>query len=202
MLVREASRARAFRVAASHEWHGFSDASAVIDVAGRHRLATTRAHLGAAVVGVTYEILSTTFFARARIRTCAFMRYSAHGGDCAPRSERASGRGAARTDSGATRAVSFRRRQAHHHPRAVTLARAGDRTSEAAAGQAAPHAVWAEVGEAGAADRAVGVATGGAGIQPQRPARTGFAPSGFDCQCSEARASRSARSSPAANPPA
>ena len=46
------------------QWHGFSDAGAVIDVAGRHRLATTRAHLGAAVVGVTCEILSTTFFVR------------------------------------------------------------------------------------------------------------------------------------------
>ena len=57
-----------------------------------------------------------------------------------------------------------------------------------------------------AADRAVGVAAGGAGIQPQRErvhaARTGFGPSWFDCQCSEARASRSARSSPAANAPA
>jgi len=48
----QASGARAFRVAASHQWHGFSYPSAVIDVAGRHRLATTRAHLGAAVVGV------------------------------------------------------------------------------------------------------------------------------------------------------
>src|SRR5436189_4442975 len=116
MLVREASRARAFRVAASHEWHGFSDASAVIDV-GRHRLATTRAHLGTAVVGVTFEILSPTFFARAWIRMCAFMRYSAHGGDRAPRSECASCRGTARTGPDATRAVGFRRRQAHHHTR-------------------------------------------------------------------------------------
>ena len=52
--------------------------------------------MGAAVVGVTGEILSTTFFAPARMKTPVFMRYSAHGGDCAPRSERASCRGAAR----------------------------------------------------------------------------------------------------------
>ena len=135
-----------------------------------------------------------------------FMRYSAHGRDCAPRSERASCRRAARADPGATRAVSFRRRQAHHHPRAVTLAGAGNRTSEVAAGQAAPHAVWAEVGEAGATDRAVGVATGGAGIERKRErvhaAGNGFGPSWFDGQCSEARAPRSPRSSPAANAPA
>src|SRR5579864_1205093 len=137
---------------------------------------------------------------------CAFMRYSAHGGDCAPRSERASCRGTARPDSGATRAVSFRRRQAHHYTREATLARAGDRTSEVAVGQAAPHAVWAEVGEAGAADRAVGVATGGTGIQPQRErvhaARTGFGPSFIDCQYSEARAPYTSGSSPATDAPA
>src|SRR5258708_9250507 len=205
MLVREASRARAFRVAASHEWHGFSDASAVIDVAGRYRLGTARGDLGTAVGGVTFEILSTTFFARAWIRMCAFMRYSAHGGDCAPRSECASCRGTARTGPDATRAVGFRRRQAHHHTRAVTLARAGNRTSETTAGEAAPHAVWAEVGEAGGADRAVGVATGGVGIQPQRKrvhaARSGFGPRWFDCQCSETHPPRPSPSSPPATPP-
>jgi hypothetical protein len=61
--------------------HGFSDASAVIDAAGRHRLATTGTNIGAAVVGVTHEILSTIFFARVLRRTPAFMRYSAHGSD-------------------------------------------------------------------------------------------------------------------------
>src|SRR5207249_3834394 len=45
------------------------------------------------------------------IRMCAFMRYSAHGGDRAPRSECASCRGTARTGPDATRAVGFRRRQ-------------------------------------------------------------------------------------------
>src|SRR6266545_7651526 len=151
VFVREAAGTGAFRVAASHQWHGFSDAGAVIDAAGRHRLATTGAHLGAAVVGVTQKILSTTFFARAQMETREFMRYSAHGGDRAPRSERSSGRGAARIDPGTTRATA--------------LARTGDRASAAAAGQAAPHAVWTEVGEAGTADRAVGVAVGGTGIE-------------------------------------
>jgi len=36
------------------------------------------AHLGPAVVAVTCEILCTTFFARTRMRTCEFMRYSAY----------------------------------------------------------------------------------------------------------------------------
>jgi hypothetical protein len=141
-----------------------SDAGAVIDVAGRHRLAAAGADVGAADVGVTVQkILSTTFFARGadeeRARSCDTPRMSAV--TALPDLNAASGRGAARADPGATRAVSFRRRQAHHHPRAVTLARAGDRASEAAAGQAAPDAVWAEVGEATAADRAVGAAAGG-----------------------------------------
>ena len=39
-----------------------SDAGAVIDAAGRHRLAAAGAHLGAAVVGVTDEILLHNFF--------------------------------------------------------------------------------------------------------------------------------------------
>src|SRR5205823_12307127 len=46
------------------ERHSFADASAVVDAAGGHRLAATGAHLGTAVVGVTCEILCTTFFAR------------------------------------------------------------------------------------------------------------------------------------------
>ncbi len=109
VFVREATGAWALRLAASGEWHGFVDAGAVIDAAGRHRLATAGAHVGAAVVGVTCEILSTTFFARTGMRTRAFMRYSAHGSDRAPRSERSSRRATARADPGATRAVTFRR---------------------------------------------------------------------------------------------
>ena len=84
--------------------------------------------MGAAVVGVTGEILSTTFFAPARMKTPVFMRYSAHGGDCAPRSERASCRGAAQADPGPVSATDYPRR-------AVTVTGAGNRASEAAAGQ-------------------------------------------------------------------
>src|SRR5208283_3231834 len=192
LFVREAAGTRALRVATSHEWHGFSDAGAVIDAAGRHRLATTGANLGAAVVGVTHKILSTTFFARAQMETRAFMRYSAHGSDRAPRSERSSGRGAARIDPGTTRATA--------------LARTGDRASAAAAGQATPYAVWTEVGEATAADRAVGVAVGGTGIESQRGrtqrGRTDSRLRLLDSNRSETDTSRSARSSAAANAPA
>ena len=45
------------------------------------------------------------FFRASGDKTCAFMRYSAHGGRNASRSERASCRRTARTDPGATRAV-------------------------------------------------------------------------------------------------
>jgi hypothetical protein len=48
----EAAGARTFRVAAGNERNGFVDAGAVIDAAGRHRLATPRAHLDAADVSV------------------------------------------------------------------------------------------------------------------------------------------------------
>jgi hypothetical protein len=68
----------AFCVAASGERNGFADASAAVDVAGRHRLAAAGADLGAAVIGVTEEILATTFFCREQRRTRAFVRYSAH----------------------------------------------------------------------------------------------------------------------------
>ena len=110
--------------------------------------------MGAAVVGVTCEILCTTFFARTGMRTREFMRYSAHVSGGAPRSER--------LPADALRALIL----AQHEQLLSRGAR--DRASEAAAGQAAAHAVWAEVGEAGAADRAVGVAAGGAGIEAQR----------------------------------
>jgi hypothetical protein len=65
VLIREAAGAWALRVATSGEWHGFSDASPVVDAVRGHRLAAAGAHLGTAVVGVTREILSTTFRARA-----------------------------------------------------------------------------------------------------------------------------------------
>jgi hypothetical protein len=35
-VLREAAGTRALRVAAGYQWHGFADAGAVIDVAGRH----------------------------------------------------------------------------------------------------------------------------------------------------------------------
>jgi TolA-binding protein len=70
--------------------------------------------VGAAAVGVTGEILCTTFFARTGMRTRAFMRYSAHVSGDAPRSERSSRGCAASADPGATPAVSFHRRQALH----------------------------------------------------------------------------------------
>src|ERR1035438_2972519 len=99
MSVLEAIGARTLRVAASGKRHGFVDASAVVDAAGRYRLAAAGADVGAAAVGVTCEILCTTFFARTGMKTRAFMRYSAHvsGGD--PRSERSSGGWAARARS-------------------------------------------------------------------------------------------------------
>ena len=126
----------------------------VIDAAGRYRLAAAGADLGAAVVGVTCEILCTTFFARTGMKRAAFMRYSAHVSGDASRSERPSCRCAASADPGTTRATD--------------LPGARDRASAVAAGQAAAHAVWAEVGKAGAADRAVGAAAGGTGIEAQR----------------------------------
>ena len=46
--------------------------------------------MGAAAVGVTGEILCTTFFARTGMRTCEFMRYSAYVSGFASRSERPS----------------------------------------------------------------------------------------------------------------
>ena len=64
--------------------------------------------MGAAVVGVTCEILCTTFFARTGMKTRAFMRYSAHVSGGAPRSERSSRGCAASADPGATRADSHR----------------------------------------------------------------------------------------------
>ena len=124
--------------------------------------------MGAAVVGVTWEILCTTFFARTGMKTRAFMRYSAHVGGFASRSESPTRGCAASADPGATRAVTLHRKYTHRHAGAVTIAGARDRASEAAAGQAASHAVWAQVGEADAADRAVGAATGGTGIEAQR----------------------------------
>ena len=186
--VREATGAWALRLAASRERHGFVDAGAVIDAAGRHRLAAAGADVGAAAVGVTGEILCTTFFVRTGMRTRAFMRYSAHVSGGAPRSERSSRGCAASADPGTTRATD--------------LAGARDRASAAAAGQAAAHAVWAEVGEAGAADRTVGAAAGGVGIEAQRAraqrASTGSRHRLFD-SCNEAHAPRTARSSAATN---
>ncbi len=152
--VREATGAWAIRLAASGERHGFADAGAVIDAARRHRLAATGADVGSAAVGVTGEILCTTFFARTGMRTRAFMRYSAHVSGGAPRSQRSSRRCAASADPGTIRATD--------------LAGARDRASAAAVGQVAAHAVWAQVGEAGAADRTVGTAAGGVGIKAQR----------------------------------
>src|SRR5258705_13678666 len=150
--------------------------------------------MGAAVVGVTGEILSTTFFAPARMKTPVFMRYSAHGGDCAARSERASCRGAAHADPGPVSATAYPRR-------AVTVTGAGNRASEAAAGQTAPDAVWAQVGKTATADRAVGAAAGRVGIESSRarvqPARTDSRYGLLDS--SETGASRPARSSAAAN---
>ena len=67
VFVRQAAGARTFRVAASGERHGVADASAVIDAAGRHRLAAAGAHLGAAAVGVTCEILLHNFFRAEKI---------------------------------------------------------------------------------------------------------------------------------------
>ena len=61
--------------------------------------------MGAAAVGVTGEILCTTFFARTGMRTRAFMRYSAHVSGGAPRSRRSSRRCAASADPGTTRAT-------------------------------------------------------------------------------------------------
>src|SRR5215467_8171940 len=61
MHICEATGAWAVRVAASDQRQRFVDASAALDVVGRHRLAATRAHLGSAVVGVTHEVLSTAF---------------------------------------------------------------------------------------------------------------------------------------------
>ena len=84
MFVREAIGARALRLAASCERHGFVDAGAVIDAAGGYRLAAAGADVGAAAVGVTQKILCTTFFARTGMKTCAFMRYSAHVSGGAP----------------------------------------------------------------------------------------------------------------------
>jgi len=74
------------------------------------------------------------------------MRYSAHGGDRSPRFKRSSRRGSASADPGAVRATH--------------LAGTGDRTLATAAGETAPHAVWAKVGEARTTDRTVGVAAG------------------------------------------
>ncbi len=117
--------------------------------------------MGAAAVGVTGEILCTTFFARTGMRTRAFMRYSAHVSGGTPRSQRSSRGCAASADPGTAHTT-------HRQRRTTRFAGARDRASEAAAGQAASHAVWAEVGEAGAADRAVGAAAGGTGIEAQR----------------------------------
>src|SRR5271170_4005749 len=120
MSVRETARARALRVAASRERHGFVDPSAVVDAAGRHRLAAARADVrseqqrserpGAAVVGVTGEILCTTFFACTGMKTRVFVRYSAHVGDRAPRSERPTCRCATSADLGAAHATHCQRR--------------------------------------------------------------------------------------------
>ncbi len=52
VLVREATGARTIHLAASGERHGFADAGAVVDAAGRHRLAAAGAQLRAADGGV------------------------------------------------------------------------------------------------------------------------------------------------------
>src|ERR1035438_7020492 len=161
MAVLEAIGARSVRVSATRKRQGFFAAGAVVDAAGRYRLAAAGADVGAAAVGVTCEILCTTFFARTGMKTRAFMRYSAHVSGGAPRSERSSGGCAASADLGAAHAT-------HRQRRTTDFAGARDRTSEAAAGQASPHAVWAQVGEAGKADRTVGAAAGGTGIESQR----------------------------------
>src|SRR5919108_885927 len=105
-----------------------------------------------------------------------FMRYSAHGGERTPGSERPSRRCTAHADPGATSRPDRQRR-------ATAFPRARDRASEAAFGQVASDAVRAEVREAGPADRAIGVATGGTGIESQRErvqaVRTDFAPRFF-----------------------
>src|ERR1035441_5056694 len=128
------------------------------------------------------------------MRTHEFMRYSAHVNRGASGSERPSCRGAAHADPGPVSATDDPRR-------AVAIAGARDRASEVAAGQAAPDAVWAQVGKTATADRAVGTAAGRVGIESSRarvqPTRTG---SGYGLlDSSQTRAPCPARSSAAAN---
>ena len=126
------------------------------------------------------------------MKTREFMRYSARVSGDAARSQHSSRRCAASTDPGTARATD--------------LARARDRASAAAAGQTPPHAVWSEVGEATAADRAVGVAAGGVGIEAQRGrVQRGGTDSRLrllDSNPSETDAPRTALSSSTANAPA
>ncbi len=90
--------------------------------------------------------------------------------------------------------------------RAIALARARDRASEAAHRQAAAHAVWAEVGEAGSPDRTAGVAAGRAGIESPRAAkpaaRASSASQPLRLRLRETGASPVAGATAAANPPA
>src|SRR5215469_14642318 len=89
MPVCEAAGAWAVRVAAGEQRQRFFDASTALNVVRRHRLAAARAHLATAVVGVTREVLSTTFLQVLALEKRIFMRYSAHGCARASRSERA-----------------------------------------------------------------------------------------------------------------
>ena len=57
VLVREAPGARTVHLAAGHQWHRVAHASAVVDVAGRDRLAATGTQLRAADGGVSKIIL-------------------------------------------------------------------------------------------------------------------------------------------------
>lgn len=144
------------------------------------------------------------------MKTREFMRYSAHGSDGASGSEGSLGRFVAHADPYPTRAVSLhgrqvtlRRKQTHHHPGTTAVAGARDRTSEAAAGEAAPHAVRAQVGEAATTDRSVGVAAGRTGSEPQREGTQRAGADAhrnlFDSYPSQAHAPRIARSSAARN---
>src|SRR5271155_1439490 len=102
--------------------------------------------MGPATVGVTREVPLHNFLFAEKIVVRRSMRYSTHVSHDASRSESSSRGSVESAGPGATRATA--------------LARKRDRASEAADRQAAAHAVWTEVGEVGAADRATGVAAG------------------------------------------
>jgi transposase len=80
-LVRQAARAWSLRVAAGHERHGASDECTAVEVARRHRLATSEAHLAThcgSVTTVTTVTLLTMRVLRALVSSHRYSR--AHGG--------------------------------------------------------------------------------------------------------------------------